>query len=131
MWALILIPSLPSLPWWLSLPCSALVLISLLSSLIVAMQNFLIANRRLQDKRQKLIEDSVALSSVTNENSNFSKAKELSPVITMRRTAVLMLIGICSIVILVRWAKTQRGYCTSTGDISFSDGMTVATDFRG
>ncbi len=35
------------------------------------------------------------------------------------------MISIISVVILVRWAGEQRGYCTATGDFSHSDNMTV------
>ena len=42
-----------------------------------------------------------------------------------------MLIGIASTIVLWAYVHQQRGYCTATGDISYSDNMTVATDFRG
>jgi len=131
MWATILVLSFSNLPLWLLEHLSVLVLISLLSSLIVAMQNFSNANLRLRLKREKLKEDFGGSLSAMKENSNSFKEKDSSPVITMRRTAALMLIGICSVVLLAAYVSKQRGYCSATGDISFSDGMTVATDFRG
>src|ERR1051326_254159 len=101
MWSIaIVLLFFQTLPLWLSERLSVLVLVSLLLSLIANMQSFLIANRRLQNSKQKLNEDFGVSSLAMSENCNSLKERESSPAITMRRTAALMLIGICSVACL-------------------------------
>src|ERR1041384_1481777 len=43
----------------------------------------------------------------------------------------MMILAVASLVGLTLYVNHQRGYCRASGDLSYSDNMTVASDFRG
>lgn len=65
------------------------------------------------------------------ELSNQSSTSEVSFPAIIAKTSAVMLIMCVAFFAFGAMSLKQKRQCTATGDISYSDGMTVTTDFRG